>query len=382
MTMGKVLLSADAESLAMPQLIGLEDTQLDVQDWLLCVSEAHQARHSAQGPIDEAWVVSSDDMAGINLAAALRSDNAKLPIYLVKFDPSDADTVHAKQAGLTGVLSAATFRERFASARSRKDAMRKVAELEPLKLVPPLPPKKEPRAFVLAMMSGSGGVGKSAASAVAAFRCAERGFKTAAIDFDLQFGDLRHLMGEVPSASIDDVLEDPSLAAKLASDIQEAQPGSPALASAPKRLERSEELYAHMLELLDAFAAEFDVVVVNTGSTWTESHAQLLERCNCPVMLLDQRASAIRSCQHALDLCMRLGIATGSFAYALNHCQRGSLFSAVDIANVMQGVQVFELREGGREVEELLGAGLASELTSSKNDFCTSVDAMLGEVLP
>lgn len=379
MTMGKVLLSADAESLAMPQLIGLEDMQLDVQDWLLCVSEATEARDSAHGPIEEAWVVSSDDMAGINLAAALRSDNETLPIYLVKFDPSDADAANAEQAGVTGVLSAAAFRERFASARSRKAAMRKVAELEPLKFVPPLAPEKEPRAFVLAMMSGSGGVGKSAASAVAAFHCAERGFKTVAIDFDLQFGDLRNLMGDVPSASIDEVLEDPALAGKLASD---AQSGSPALASAPKRLERSEELYAHMLELLDAFAAEFDVVVVNTGSTWTESHAQLLERCNCPVMLLDQRASAIRSCQHALELCMRLGIATGSFAYALNHCQRGSLFSAVDIANVMQGVQVFELREGGREVEELLGAGLAFELASSKNDFSVSIDGMLGEVLP
>lgn len=382
MTVGKVLLSADAESLAMPQLIGLEDTQLDSQDWLLCVSKAREARDCAHEAIDEVWVVSSDDMLGINLAAALRTDNARLPIYLVKFDSSKSEERRAKQAGITDVLSASGFRERFASARSRKDAMRKVAELEPLKLVPPMPIKKEPRAFVLAVMSGSGGVGKSAVSAVSAFRCAERGFKTAAIDFDLQFGDLHRLMGEVPSASIDDVLEDLTVAAKLAADVQDAQQGIPALASAPKRLERSEELYAHMLELIDALSAEFDVVVVNTGSTWTESHAQLLERCNCPVMLLDQRASAIRSCQHALDLCMRLGIATGSFAYALNHCHRGSLFSVVDIANVMQGAQVFELRDGGREVEELLGVGLAPELASSKNDFCVSVDAMLEQVLP
>lgn len=257
--------------------------------------------------------------------------------------------------------------------------MRKVAGLEPLKLVPPMPAKKEPSAFVLAMMSGSGGVGKSAVTAVAAFRCAERAFATVVLDFDLQFGDMHHLMADAASVSIEDVLEDPSLATKLAAD---AQPGKPALARAPKRLERSEELHGLMLELLDIFAAEFDVVIINTGSTWNESHAQLLERCNCPVMLLDQRASAVRSCQHALDLCMRLGIATGSFAYALNHCQRGALFSVVDIVNVMQGAQVFELREGGREVEELLGAGLASELAMSKNDFCISVDAMLEQVLP
>ena len=377
--MGKILLSADAESLAMPQLIGLDDIQLNSQDWLVCVSDAVEARNSAHGPIDEAWVVSSDDMTGINLAAALRSDHEQLPVYLVKFDSTGSDATRAKEAGLTGVLSASGFRERFASASNRKAAMRKVAELEPLKLVPPLPAQKEPHAFVIAMMSGSGGAGKSATSAVAAFRCAARGFKTVAVDFDLQFGDLRHIMGDVASVTIDEALEDTSLAGKLASD---APAGIPALVAAPKRLERSEELYGHMTELLDSFAAEFDVVIVNTGSTWTESHAQLLERCNCPVMLLDQRASSVRSCQHALDLCMRLGIATGSFAYALNRCERRALFSAVDIANVMHGAQVFELKEGGREVEELLGAGLAAELAASKNDFCTSVDRMLGEVLP
>lgn len=377
--MGRVLLSADAESLAMPQLIGLDDMRLDSQDWLMCVSGAVEARDHAHEPIDEAWVVSCDDMPGINLAAALRSDNANLPVYLVKFDSSGSDANRAKLAGLTGVLSAAGFRERFASTRSRKAAMRKVAELEPLRLVPPMAAKRENHAFVLAMVSGSGGVGKSASSAVAAFRCAERGLKTLVIDLDLQFGDMHHIMGEVPSANIDDVLEDPTLASKLASS---AQPGMPTLACAPKRLERSEELCAHILELIDTFAAEFDIVIANTGPSWTEGHVQLLERANCPVMLLDQRASSIRSCQHALDLCMRLGVATGSFAYALNHCKRGALFSVIDIANVMQGVQVFELKEGSREVEELLGAGLASELASSKNDFCASIDAMLDEVLP
>ena len=68
--------------------------------------------------------------------------------------------------------------------------------------------------------------------------------------------------------------------------------------------------------------------------------------------------------------------------YALNRCERGALFTAMDIANVMHGAQVFELKEGGAEVEELMGAGLAEELASSRNDFCTSVAAMLDEVLP
>lgn len=249
----------------------------------------------------------------------------------------------------------------------------------PLRVVPPFAPRREASAFVLAAMSGSGGVGKSATVAVAAYQCAERGFKTLVIDWDLQFGDMRNVMGDVPALGVDDALEDPSRVAELGASAPE---GAPALVFAPKRLERSEELGPHLPAMLDAACASFDVVLVNTGSSWAESHAQLLERSNCTVFLLDQRASSVRSCQHALDLCLRLGIATGSFAYALNRCERGSLFSAVDIANVMHGAQVFELRDGGREVEELLGAGLAAELAFAKNDFCASVEAMLEEVLP
>lgn len=412
--MGKILLGADAESLVRPELIGLEGVNFEAHEWLVPISNAAEAREYACAGhgVDEAWVVSSDDVSGINLAAALRADNAELPVYLVAFEPSGSDASRARQAGISGILSASGIRERFSSVRKREAMMRKVAELEPcmapvdgetasavevgsLKLVPPLDPVAEPAssaracgqgrlrkgsgAFVISMLSGSGGVGKSTTAAISACLCAARGLRTAVIDCDFQFGDMRHIMGGAAGLCIDDVLEDPAKAASLASGLKK---GVPALAYAPDRLERSEELGCHVAELLDVFSSEFDAVVVNTGSNWSEGHVQLLERSHCPVFLLDQRASSVRSCQHALDLCLRLGIATGPFVYALNRCERGSLFCALDIANVMHGAQVFELKDGGTEVEELLGAGLAGELASSRNGFCASVEAMLGEVLP
>lgn len=377
--MGRILLGADTESLIRPALLGLDDVSIEGEAWLVAASDAADVRRQALGEsIDEAWIVSSDDVPGINLAAALRADNASLPVYLVLAEPSGSDVSRASRAHITGTLSSTAFRERFAFERRRRTSVERASKLEPLKLVPPIVPKKDPSAFVMSAMSGSGGVGKSAFCAVAAFRCCRRGFKTAVLDCDLQFGDMRHVMGGIEAIGVDEALEDPSRVAALAGDARH----DPVLAYAPKRLERSEELCTHLAELVELFAGEFEMVLVNTGSSWTESHAQLLERSNCAVFLLDQRASSVRSCQHALDLCLRLGIATGSFAYALNRCGRGSLFSAVDIANVMHGTQVFELKDGGSEVEELLGAGLACELASSKNDFCSSVDAMLEEVLP
>lgn len=379
--MGEILLGADRESIMHPSLLGLDDVRLDSVDWLVPVADAAEARERAKvaGRVDEAWIVSSDDVSAINLAAALRVDNESLPVYLVAQSPSGSDFSRASHAALTGILSQQEFCERFHSERRRRAAEEEPAEPKAPRAVSPIVPRKEPSAFVLSAMSGSGGVGKSAVVAIAAFLCARRGFKTVVFDCDLQFGDMRHAMGKVPSISIDEALEDPASVASLSASSKD---GVPSLVSAPKRLERSEELCSHLGELLDLLASEFALVLVNTGSSWTESHAQLLERNNCAVFMLDQRASSVRSCQHALDLCLRLGIATGSFVYALNRCERGALFSAMDIANVMHGAQVFELKEGGAEVEELLGAGLAEELASSRNDFCASVKAMLGEVLP
>lgn len=387
--MGKILLGADRESILHPGLIGLDDVQLDSMDWLVPVADASKARECAReaarndgamesGRIDEAWIASSDDVSAINLAAALRADNGMLPVYLVAASPSGSDISRASQAALTGTLSLPEFCERFHSEKRKRSAAKDPTRLEALRLVPPIVPKKDTAAFVLSVMSGSGGVGKSAVVAIAAFMCSRRGFKTVVVDCDLQFGDMGHALGKVPSISIDDALEDPSNVAGLSAA---AQDGVPSLVSAPNRLERSEELCSHLAEVLDLLSAEFSLVLVNTGSTWTESHAQLLERSSCAVFMLDQRASSVRSCQHALDLCLRLGIATGPFVYALNRCERGALFTAMDIANVMHGAQVFELKEGGAEVEELMGAGLAEELASSRNDFCTSVAAMLDEVL-
>lgn len=43
---------------------------------------------------------------------------------------------------------------------------------------------------------------------------------------------------------------------------------------------------------------------------------------------------------------------------------------------------MIELADGGREVEELLGAASAPALFASGNDLCASVDRLLGELLP
>ena len=75
-------------------------------------------------------------------------------------------------------------------------------------------------------------------------------------------------------------------------------------------------------------------------------------------------------------------MATTGFSFAVNRCERGSLFTSIDIGCVLQGSHVFEIKEGGMVVEELLGAGLADDLIKSKNSMCMSIYRMLEELIP
>ena len=130
------------------------------------------------------------------------------------------------------------------------------------------------------------------------------------------------------------------------------------LVSAPRALERSEVVAASMGSVVDVLVASFDFVIANTGGGWDDVHLLLLERAAASLFLVDQRASSVRACRHALDLCLRCGIATGSFLLAVNRCTRHAPFTSIDVSSALDGAHVAELADGGREVEELLGAGV------------------------
>lgn len=402
--MQKILLCADSESLAHPELLGLDDVNLDAISWLTCFSQASELRERLNSglSVDEVWVVSSDDVEAINLIAALRKDNPDLVLLLVVDSATGSIMSRALNAGANATLTLKGFSERFALECLRNARMQDVVQKENLVSPDPLPfksvkefpvyecAKKQSescvgQAFTFSVFSGSGGAGKSTVSAIAASIATCKRYKTLLIDCDLQFGDMHKLLGIENPVTLDDVLEDPDKLVSLSSEYSESAAAKnclPCLLACPGRLEQSEVIGQHLASVIDSAVALFDVIVVNTGANWADYHATLLERSDCSLLLVDQRASSVRACQHALELCSRMGVASGSFAYAVNHCERGALFSSLDVAFVMQGAHVYELKEGGPAVEEMLGAGLIQDLMSSKNDLCASIEEMLLEILP
>ena len=527
----KTLLCVDSDSFKHPEIIGLDDENLAAQPWLRVFSSAQDARLALSGDasLGTAWVVSSDDMEGINLAAALKLDRSECDVELVSFGGSGSELGRCQAAGVgllrgrnafvqsyserkalaatqgfkeigggpiaesayagigvtvneskkilngkndslrcKGDTSAETRLGSMASAErdfvwlndsaglmkpgqtkqevsvgvdeaggsielGLDDPLAKSAEAqervdlayaggspsghfakseitkperggsevpersfstrksrhlsssaasvpsqeELISRVVFQPIKTDKTAFVVSVVGGNGGVGKSTVASCAATMLQARGLKTLLIDVDLQFGDMGFLLGKEDAFDIADLMAQPERLAQL-----EPKDGLPALICSPRKLEQSELIMNRIAELIEYLKAFFDAIVVNTGAFWSESHVQVIEVSDKVLFMLDQRPSSVRSCSHALELCARCGIATQQFQYVLNFCSRHALLTSLDVSCALQGVHVEELKDGGKEVGELLGAGLPLELLESKNVFIDSLGKLMGQILP
>ncbi|MEF9875838.1 MAG: P-loop NTPase [Gordonibacter sp.] len=419
-----IALCADTESIRRPDLIGLAGESLASQEWLRLFATAEEARRFLRNDhrIVEAWVAGCDDLEPINLAATLKRDRSDLRVCLLAFQGTGSLMSRASAAKIDASLTRLAFAERYADMKRRSIVEAGEVSAGPhaqhatqvgagggafaghLSAAkegafagassPSSAPLSRPQgspmsraehpgvaahhpAFVLPVVSGSGGAGKSTVAALSALFAQGLGYKTLLLDFDLQFGDMREMTGCTEALSVDEAIVAPERLARLAPDGL-----LPAVLAAPRRLENAEAVVSGAGCLLDDLQGRFDVIVANTGAAWAEHHVLLLERCSKALFLVDQRPSSLRACRHALDLCARCGIATGPFLFAANRCSKGALLSSIDVSCALKGAAAVELRDGGREVEELMGAGQPLDLISAKNDLCTSLEHVLVDILP
>lgn len=429
---GRIALCADQESLAHPESLGLADVNWAGLPWLQTYSRGAAIRSAlVEGALfDEIWVVSVEDLPIINLAAALRKDGFQGLICLVTDEASGSTLSRGAAAGVSEIYAPERFVQRFSVEAARRRRMEEVADrltvpaLDRVPLEERVPNVAEgvapatqetavsggaptrksalrmsgnPRAGarkgsatlsmraqplgsgqLVAVVGASGGVGKSAVAACLAVAAAQSG-KALILDGDLQFGCLHRMFGDAHPVTFDDAAVDEGVLGRLASAVER---GKPALLAAPKRLEHSESLTGSIPTLAAAATELFDVVIADTGGSWSEAHAALMEMATCTLFVIDQRTESVHACQHALELCQRMGLATGSFTFALNRCSKDAPFTSADVSYALDGAHVHALQDGGFEVEELLGSGMALSLASSSNALVNSVEALGAQMLP
>lgn len=398
----RIALCVDETTRQNPQIIGLDAEAIGAHDWLEVYSSGAEARAEllANRDIDHAWVISCDDVDPINLAATLKSDRPELRVALVASEGCGSLFSRAHTAQIDEVIDLSSFPSAYAKiknsvssalaatpvAASNESAPSpdpiatpsKTLELPEIGIVGQSSETKQAQtAFIMPIVSGSGGAGKSTVAVTSALIAGKMGYRTALLDYDLQFGDMSVLSGIANALPIDTAIDHPD---QLEQEL--ARGSNLTVFAAPSRLEAAEAVVQSMPGFIERISQSFEVIIANTGAAWAEQHAVLLERSSAALFLVDQRASSLRACTHALELCARCGIATGPFTFAVNRCAKNTPLSAADVSCALDGVSVFELKDGGRDVEDYLGSGNGEDLLALRNDFCTSLERLLTQVLP
>jgi pilus assembly protein CpaE len=379
------------------------------------------AASAAAGATRDAARGLAREVSPINLAAALCMDTPERDVYLLENRPTESLAGRARAAGIRGILDVAQAHRlltasnglpplpRVTAAPAAASALSTVASsvmpaaapatlsamasaAPPAALTPatptPLPsetavtsPLANPsqrQGQVIGFFSGRGGVGKSTVALMAALIAQMRGLRVALVDLDLQFGDMGYLAGKEPSSRIQHLSLEQLCSRGTVPALSDDEL---TLVLAPEQPERGEQLAPAIPHLLNALAAQRDLVVINTGSFWMDVHAQSTQRCDHLIFLMDQRATSIEACKQVVELCVRLRIPQARFHYLLNGCGRHAVLEPRDASLALGGVMVHGLADGGTLVDELLALGCPLELLGSGNTFVASLETFLGELL-
>ena len=133
-------------------------------------------------------------------------------------------------------------------------------------LLPPSPPEPERRLRVISVTSGKGGVGKSNVVINLGLALARQGLKVLLIDADLGLANLDVLLGLTPKFTMHDLL---SLKRNLHEVMVEGPEGVkilPASSGIPELAELDEHQKIFLLNELDNYSENLDVVLIDTGA--------------------------------------------------------------------------------------------------------------------
>ena len=253
----------------------------------------------------------------------------------------------------------------------------------PLAGIPDVGARRRDSAPVVVVASGRGGVGKSSVVAVAAHRAASWGMRVAVLDLDLGSGNLFGMFGLQGPADLAALLDGRSSSAqglvsagvRVADDVHLWGPCA--------RPEMAETISPLVEGIIATLSNEYDLVLVDTSTTWTDAVAQAAQACDRLLLVSDDRWGAVGAMARTAALAVRLGVARTRIMRASNRCdaregEEGFLYRA-DVG--LEAAQAFRLLDGGEDVGELLRSGHAADLAVMNNDFSDSAATWLARVL-
>jgi MinD-like ATPase involved in chromosome partitioning or flagellar assembly len=317
------------------------------------------------------------DVAPVNLISAIKVDCPGRTVYAVRGQEGSRVLDNALEAGADSVIdileTSAVGEIPTAFSAEMKVQSKFRGSSEEVGFEP-----REHKAICICFVSGRGGVGKSTLSVFMALAANKFGLRSALIDLDSQFGDLNFQCCEDPYFEAFGVCPG-DLSVEGGLDF--VPNGKIALVYSSARPEYSESVNDDLHRILRLAREKLDVVIVNTGANWTESLADAVEESDVTIFVMDGRVTSVRGAKSASELCMRMGIPSSKFLFAMNRYSPKALISSYDCALTIGVDEVLEVMDGGEAVGEAMSLGVPSSLIEDSNPMLASIDEMLTAIL-
>lgn len=363
-----------------------------------------------------------DGVSAMNLAAALARDGLASEVVLVARGASGSLRSRARSAGITQVVDAtvapaleASFEAeppepkakeelRGEGARSRVPRAIDVPTVErhqepieatqvkarpvpaPQSQVPTrvsVPARPADSAPILSVVSGRGGVGKTSLTALMAAVAARWGMDVALVDLDLSCGNLHSCFGvgkgpDLVRIAPDGVPTPESMSRASVRCNEHVHLWGPC-----ERPEMAELVMPHVATLLSHLSTRFDLVLVDTSTTFTDGVAQAVQSCDRMMVVHDERPGAVSSAARMSALAVRLGVARTRIVRIVNLADpraKGNSFEGRAEVG-LETARMHRVVDGGLEAEELLSSGKVNELVGIDSEMIMGVAALLAQTL-
>lgn len=236
---------------------------------------------------------------------------------------------------------------------------------------------------VLVFASGRGGVGKSLLASMAAARATSWGMRVVALDLDLSSGDLAHHLGVARPSDLSLLARSSVPDASRVHSLATRSGDGPSVLGPCERPEMAERVAPIVSGLIAVLANEFDLVVVDTSTTWTDAVAQAAQACDRLLLVSDDTRPSPASLARVASLAVRLGVARTRIMRVTNRCDPRSrpdvLLHRADVG--LETAREFRVLEGGDEAGEFVLAGHVADLATLQGDLPDSVATLLAKVL-
>lgn len=382
------LACADPEAVAD---VALAASSLGAGNKLEFVHDVDELRRRALDRPGTVWALVgclSGGVSDVNAAAAIAADGCARSVSIVRRDASGSLRSRAARAGVDLVIDPSELGPASAPKVMCKELPEVAVLSEGLPRTPPTvghvipaPPTVKGRAPVIVFCSGRGGVGKTALAAATCVAASSWGMRVCALDLDLSCGNLYSCFG-VPGAfdltrlcEGEGTIRPETIGVAACERVRVAGPC--------ERPELADIVMPRTSEIIASCASAFDLVVVDTSTTFTEASAQAAQLADRLLIVSGSGQGATASLARASGLAVRLGVARTRIARLENFADpRGRGASRLACAEVgLEAARQFAVVDGGEEVRELLCAGQAAQLLELGVPFAESAATMLAQVL-